>query len=818
MLLMYINLSKIKWSGIFKVLIILFSILLIGIAGLYFYVSRHQKEMVVMLQNEFKNSYNGTLSIKKIEPNVWKQFPNISIQLQEVIIRDTSWEQHRVDFLNVKNIYVKLKFWPLLRGSLKLSKLLISDGSMTIFERQDFLDNKGIFAKENKLKSNDNATFNINEFELENFHFKVTHYHNKKHFEIQIPKLIGKVDVLNDQLHIHTKGVLNINQFSFNTDKGSYFKDKKIKMDIAVLFSTAQNLLSFEKQIVEIDNSKIEVSGDFYLAEAENYFSINIISEKIDYAMGLTWVPPTVRKSLEGYKFLRPINLDMHIEGKLNHQPIPFVSINSTFENNKLDSKFGMIDSLNMLMHFVDGSQKDSLYGDEYSTIRLTNLSGLYSSIPFTADTTTVQNIKVSKVKTHIKADFRILKLNNVFAKKSFLFGDGNVNIDIEFDGGIQKDAPYPTKISGKVAITNAQLTYRPRQLQFHDCNIFLKVKDNELNVAQSTLKTQKSELKLVAESHNFLSMYRSSPDKIIIDASINSDKIDLNEFQSFLRPREAEDADVQSKNDENSSPDFLDEALSVSSTNLTVAVQKLVFKKFEANNINAKLTLLPDGIDLQNIDLLHANGQFNIKGKYTGSNTTKPTFHIDAAIKHAAVKKMLYSFDNFGQQTFKPENLSGTINIKSNFGGDFDSQGQLVPRSLHGTTSFEISNGSLLHFQPLERIGRLVFKKDRLSNVHFEKIKNTLTLDRNKIIIPAMWVNTDLIDLQVEGTYNLGIGTNLLLEVPLFKFDKEDIAKDNTLSTKRGLRLYIAATDNDQGELKYKLKLRGKDIRPQQK
>ncbi|MFA6151562.1 MAG: AsmA-like C-terminal region-containing protein [Chitinophagaceae bacterium] len=803
------------WKRVIKISLIIITLFAVGISGMYIYVSRHKKEILTMVQDKFEDSYNGTLTIRDLEPDVWKQFPNISIVLKDVVIRDTLWAKHQIDFLNIKSVYLKLKFWPLLTGNVKLSRLIVSNGTMNLFENKDSIVNKGIFAKENKKKGGGKNNFKINEFELENFHFKFTHFHNKKHFEFDLPFLEGRLDELKEQLHIHTKGNIQVEHFSFNTDKGSYFKDKNIKINIAFFFHTGKNLLTLDHQIFEIDNSKLVLTGEFYLAKEDNKFSVNIESDKINYRNGLTWVPPTVKKTLDSFMFDRPMTLLMHIEGKLKNQKIPYVIIQSKFRNNLLDSKFGKFDSLSFDLNYVNGNKKQHQYGDEYSFMRITGLQGLYFGIPFKADTTTVFNLKKSKVKTHFRAAFPIQKLNNVFGRKSFLFGKGTADIDLAFEGGIRADAGYPTNISAKIDINKAELTYLPRQLKFNNCDIFLMVKDNDIQVVESILNTQKSQIKVTALSRNFISLYRSRPGDIVIDATVKSDKIDLNEFQSFIRRRGTPKPDRQNKKDagDDNTPDFLDKALDVSRTNLTVAIKNLIYKRFEANYINAQLTLLQDGIELHNVSLLHSNGNINMKGKFNGSNSDKPTFTIAADIRQASLDKLLYSFDNFGQQSFRPENIRGTIDINSNFSGEFNADAQLVPRSLKGITSFEIRKGELIDFKPLQRMGRLVFRKDRLKNVHFEKVKNTLTLDRNKIIIPPMWVNTDLIDMQVQGIYKLDTGTDILIEIPLFKFDKEDIASDSSLRNNKGFRLYVQAKDNEEGDLKFKLKLRNQDI-----
>jgi hypothetical protein len=779
---------------------------------MYIYVSTHKKELLAMVEDEFNNSYNGTLSIKDIEPDLWEQFPNISLALREVVIRDDKWAQHHIDFLNAKNIYIKLQFLPLLIGKAKMSKLIISDAQMNIFEDAHQLSNKDIFGKVPDKKKKGKNNLHIKHFELNRVSFRSTHALNKKHFEFIVNHMDGSVDKHKGQNRFYTKAEVLVKQFCFNTDKGSYFKNKKIKMNVAFHYDATQKILSVHRQTFNINNYNIQMSGDFYLDKLDNKFDVIIGSRKVNYKEGLSWLPKTVQQSLDSFVFEKPINFSMHIEGKLKNQRIPYVSISSNFRQNSLDSKIGKFDSCSFDLIFVNGNKKQQLFGDKYSFIKLEKVSALYNGIPIKADTVLIYNVKHTFIKTHVKASFQLSKLNNVFKGKSFLFGAGEAMIDIAYQGGLKKEDGYPTNITGKIGITKGELSYLPRQLKFHDCNVFLQIKDNEIQVVESILHSQKSEIRVSAESKNFISLYRNRPGDIVIDATVMSNKIDLNEFQTFLQKRARVPA--KDKAEQGSKmPDFVDEALDVSRTNLNIMVKEVIYKKFVAKDINAKITLLQDGINFQNVSLRQSGGLINMTGAFSASDTLHPRFQIEASIQKAAIDQLLYSFDNFGQRSFDPENLKGTIDIKSKLSGLFDANARLIPYSIKGSTSFEISKGELISFKPLIRLGRMVFRKDRLEHISFERIKNTLTIEGNKIQIPPMWVNSDLIDFQIQGVYNLKIGTDVLIEIPLFKFTKEDIAEDPELRKNPGYRLYIRGKDNENGDLKFSLKMRNSEI-----
>lgn|GEM_PF-5844696 len=804
---------KLNRKKITNIVIVLIATIAMGIAGMYLYVHTHKKEILAFVQQEFSESYNGTLTIRDIEPDMWEQFPNISLALRDVVVRDRHWQQHHIDVLNAKNIYFKLQLLPLLIGKVNLSKLIIKDAVLTIYEGENHLSNKDIFKKKTiNLKKTGNNKLKIKHFELKEVIFRSTNIPNKKNFDIRIPHLHGCVKKENGKNLFETNGNVSIHQFCFNTAKGSYFKNKTIKFNIAFSFDETNKILTLKNQTFNINGYKIKTTGDFYLDSTDQKFDLVLDTDKVDYKEGLSWLPKTVKSSLDSFVFEKPINFSMHIQGKLKNQRIPFISIASNIVQNNLNSKMGKFDSCNFKLLFVNGHKKQQLFGDQYSFIRLENVRLNYHCIPLQADTIQIYNLKKTYIKAHVKSVFSLEKLNNLFQGKSFLFGKGEAQIDIRYAGALKKEDHYATNINGTIGITKGELSYLPRQLKFHDGNVLLQITNNEIKVVESILHSEKSEIKVSAESKNFISLYRNNPGDIVINATVWSNKIDLNEFQTFLKKRTK--VSTQKKESRGYAlPDLIDEALDVSKTNLDIKVKELFYKNFVAKDIDANITLLQNGINFNRVGLRQSGGLISMQGNFTGSDSDKPSFQIDATIRQAAIDQLFYSFDNFGQKSFNHENLKGTIDIKTKLSGLFNSNAKLIPHTIKGSTSFEINKGALVNFNPLMRMGKLIFKKERLTNINFEHIDNTLTIEGNKIQIPPMWVNSDLIDFKVQGVYNLNIGTDVMIEIPLFKFTKKDIAEDPGLQNNPGYRLYIRGKDNENGELKFSLKMRNADI-----
>jgi hypothetical protein len=150
--------------------------------------------------------------------------------------------------------------------------------------------------------------------------------------------------------------------------------------------------------------------------------------------------------------------------------------------------------------------------------------------------------------------------------------------------------------------------------------------------------------------------------------------------------------------------------------------------------------------------------------------------------------------------QTLTSRNLKGVLSARVDLTGNLRDNGKLQPRSLYGTVSFDLRQGALVHFAPLEDIGVFFFRKRNLSYITFDNLKNTLQLQGNKIIIPPMEIASSALNMDVTGVYGMPRGTDIYMDVPLRNPQKEQ-------RRNKGIVLHLHATDdNKEGKVKIKL------------
>jgi hypothetical protein len=207
-------------------------------------------------------------------------------------------------------------------------------------------------------------------------------------------------------------------------------------------------------------------------------------------------------------------------------------------------------------------------------------------------------------------------------------------------------------------------------------------------------------------------------------------------------------------------------------------------------------------------MSLAHAGGSINMNGTMTQDGVNN-RFKVHADIKNVQIDQLFHAFDNFGMQSLGAKNLKGTFSATAAVSGNVQDNGKMVPQSIYGTLAFDLRNGALIHFAPLEDIGNLIFRGRNLSNITFENLKNTLTLQGNKIIIPPMQINSSALYMDVSGVYAMTKGTDMYITVPLRnpKKDEDIVDKEEKKNRRRkGIVLHLHARDGEDGKVKIRL------------
>lgn len=759
---------------------------------------------------------NGTLEIKDMEPSLVRSFPNVSVTLIDVSLKDSLFAVHQRPLLKVEEVYVKVNTFAIIRKKVDIRQVFLKNGSIHLFTDSTGYSNKYLFQPKRSARPKSKQPV-ISNFRLENVLFEIEDQVKSKLFRFDIRSVRGQMinkDTTGWQCDLQTDVL--IRDMAFNTDKGSYAQQKVLKSNLHIEYDRSAKILRIPSQTLRFDEQPVVVDGLFSFSQKPALFNLKIRADAIGFRTAASMLPKSASQKLDSIHFSQPLNVLADIKGRMQFRDTPHVNVNWNTQNNTLTAKGIELGQCSFSGGYLNEVQPGMGHGDNNSRISLYDFKGQFDSIPITADTIRVVNLKHPVLTGRFKSNFPLTSLTRPMGAHLFRFTKGNANVDLEYAGSWDAKDTIPGYLKGIVQISDGAFMYVPRNQAFQQCNATLDFTGADLFIRNVKVQSGKSALFMEGSIRNILNFYFNAPEKITLDWSVNSPLINLNEFHSFFSKRQKHQRQPQkaSRHHRAKLLKQLDVVLEACSVNMAVNLNKVQYRKFTAQNVKANVQLTKESIRLNNVALRAAGGSMQLNGTVTQTGNGNDKFTVDARIQQVQVDQLFHAFENFGQDGVEGKNLKGIFSATARLSGGMKEDASIRPHSMFGTIKFDLKKGALVNFEPLERIGKFVFRKRDMSNITFENISNTLDIKGNKVVIYPMVISSSVVNIELEGVYGLPKGTDIKMKIPLRNPKGDDLITDITelqKRRKRGIVVNLHAVDGEDGKVKLKLG-KGKD------
>lgn len=796
---------------------VLIALLLLLFLGMTWYVRANKATFLKQITGQLNDRLNGTITIEDMEPSLWKSFPNVSIGLKKVVLQDSLWQQHHHALLDVNYIFVRVNTLSLLRKHVDVNEVTLQDGKIYLYTDTTGYSNTYVLQRPSseKKKSSGSKDANVEQLTLRNINFVIDNQQKFKLFDLDIRQLNGKMKATDSSIQFTMLSDIMSKSFAFNTNKGSYLKDKKMQLNLSVIFNKRTKILTIPQQEIRIDDHPVLIAGQFGFGEKPPPFQLKINANQVLLKDAASWLPPNINTKLSSITLTKPLDAEANLDGHMKFRDTPKVVITWKTTNNVLVSTMGEWSNCNFTGRFNNEVLPGQGHTDENSAVNIFQLSASLSGIPLKADTIRIVNLKQPLLHGHFRSEFPLANLNEASTDAPIVFKSGEANADLYYTGPVLADDNTPSSLQGVVAVKQGAFTYTPRNLSFHDANATLRFTGQDLLLENIHVQTDKSNLQMDGVVKNLLNLYFTTPDKIALTWNIRSQLVDLNEFKSFLAPRQkAKPSKSQQKAKMGRVSRQLDVVLASSDVTMNVQLDKVTYQRFTAQNVKAALELTTSGILLKQIALDHAGGNMQLTGTMAQQGVNN-NFNMNATVNNVHIGQLFYAFNNFGLTSLTSDNLKGNVSAKVTLKGNVLDNGSLGKNSLYGTINFSLKNGALVNFGPLADIGNFAFRKRHLDSITFENLNNTFQVQGNKIIIPPMRIASSAINIDVQGVYGIDAPTNINLDIPLRNPAKDSAITDKEEKrrrSKKGIVIHLRAVSEKDGKVKIKLGKGDKD------
>jgi hypothetical protein len=200
----------------------------------------------------------------------------------------------------------------------------------------------------------------------------------------------------------------------------------------------------------------------------------------------------------------------------------------------------------------------------------------------------------------------------------------------------------------------------------------------------------------------------------------------------------------------------------------INATIGKLNYHKFWLRNIQTEFRILKNHfIYLDTIAMDIADGSLQMKGYFNGADSSNIYYHSTIHAQNLDLDKLLFKFDNFGQDLVLSENLKGKISgtVESTFKMHPD----LTPiiEQSKATMNLLVLDGSLLNFTPMLAMSNY-FRDKNLHKIRFDTLINTFELNNGMLTIPNMEINSSIGYIQLSGKQKVDLSMEYFLKVPL--------------------------------------------------
>jgi hypothetical protein len=197
------------------------------------------------------------------------------------------------------------------------------------------------------------------------------------------------------------------------------------------------------------------------------------------------------------------------------------------------------------------------------------------------------------------------------------------------------------------------------------------------------------------------------------------------------------------------------------------VDIDHFIYHKIDLQNIKAKLRTTPNHyiyIDTLNMDA--AGGKIQLGGYFNGSDPEHIYMQPILEMTNVDLDKLLFKFENFGQDHLVSENLQGklTTTIK----GKIRVYPDMVPDLDQSTLEMDVKvlNGRLKNYHPMQALSNYMRDKN-LQNIRFDTLQNNLKIKKGEISIPSMTIESTLGHIELSGTHDQNQMIDYFLRIP---------------------------------------------------
>jgi hypothetical protein len=791
--------TYVKWLSYF----FLGLVFLLGLAFSIVYFKREEIKQGII--TAFNKDINGTITVEKVQLTVTHRFPDFSLSLHDVILRDTIGGK---PVLQAERIFLDVGFYALFRNEIHMHELAVENGEVFLYHGMNGYSNLSVFKKSKsdvKEGPEDEAAYTLNLQDISFKNLTFNYVDSLKNKQIAF-KLIRTFHTLrqNDSLaEISNKGKMRCDGLTFNADAGSFLLGHAFDADLKLQYDKRAQMLKLLPSSLQLKEDRINIDGEFLLGDVRN-FSLHIQSADLLLQHGIQYVSKRIKSRLEQLSVDRPVSINVSLRGKLTKGDQPDADVTFAVENADVvfkKLKMQEVTCSGQYLHRPDSAQSK----DENSSIVIKEFLATLEGVQFQGNVSFTRLYDpVMELRTSAKLTASMF--NKLVDTSEWVSRSGRFTTFLKYNGRLEEyldaDAPeYHGRLSGNFLATNGSLEYKPKKYRFENVNGRCHFSEKRFTIDSLTLSVNGNKIKIKGTMKNYIPFFIQPANKGYVTLELVSPRLDLSFIASAAKTKKTRQLKEAGQKKITSVINSVQRKLQF---DVSLFASEFAYKKFNAKNVNGQVKMDGDIVEASNVQMTVAGGEMTTRFFIRSEEGNRRFLSVTTQVKKANIREFFTMFNDFHQQTIGARNLAGNISATANFSADVLPNYSIDAQSMKGNISCQIRDGRLIDFEPLENLSNFLFKERDFSDVHFAELESYFDIDGTDIDIDRMEVQSSVLSFFIQGRYSFTDSTSMSLQLPLSNLKKRH----------KGFIPENVGTDGKQGMSVYLHVYRDKDIK----
>lgn len=777
------------------------AILIITVSVILFAASKLMQDKVAdIILKSLNQNVSTKLHIGTFRLSFLRKFPKASLELRDVLVH-SSPDFNSAAFAGVntdtllaaRNVSVEFKLTDILFGNYKIERIRAKGGKMNFFTDAEGRVNYDISVS-NKKSGSDNLTIDLEKVYLAD----IGSYYNNLATRLIINGVVRK-GILKSR--IHGDNIDFVASGEIQSDSIQLYStriNKTIVAEFDIDLQKTKKGISFKKGSLHIDNYDLALDG---FISSGNIYDLRIKGHNIDIARIRNYLPDKYQDMLSGYNLKGTLVLDSKIKGLMTRTSNPHAEVNFRLDKGSVEYTRTNLSITNLSFEgiYSNGSRNRP----ETGSFRLNNFKANLGSAAYNGSFS-ISRLNDPYAELNLKGKLIPAELREFFHPNTIGTAGGYAVFDLKLSGDVDLKKNFGLsditnlKTEGEIGFESFSLGLKNDSLLVRDVRGKLLI-SNTILAKNLKFLYMGQRIGIDGEFTNLLEWLGGKPVQLIAAADISFSRLIPD---TFLKSSNSSGKPSAKKTAFNLPDDLV--------LDLNFKIDSLRYKTFSSSNISGTLNYRPKLLTFKSFNMKALNGAISGNGFILQNNNKSVLLKGIFNVTTVDVNKAFTSFQNFGQNFLKAENIAGSLSGSFSLLLPLDSLLNPQISSLTAEGKGMLVNGALINFDPVKELSSFI-ELSELENIHFEKMENDFFIRNNYVYIPQMEVRSSAVDLSVNGKHSLDNDYEYHVKVLLSEILSKKRNKNKTNVTEFG-----EVQDDGLGRTSMLLKIvsKGEDVK----